>query len=150
MIPLLTLILRLGAFQAIVQQTNCPQTLIPGTIVAAQSVATVANYPVVILACYTLDPNVFTINTTTTPPTITAIINGTGNFSDSEVPSGTINGINATFTLMNTPINGSLHVFLDGLRMRPGADYTITGSTIQFTSTIPQNGGTLLVDYMYN
>ena len=56
--------------QAIVQQTNCPLSLVPGTIVAAQSVTSVANYPVVILACYTLSATNFTIDNGTSPPTI--------------------------------------------------------------------------------
>jgi hypothetical protein len=149
MIPILAIILRLGAFQAIVQQTNCPQSLTPGTIVAAQSVGTVANYPVVILACYTLDPSVFSINNGTSPPTITAVVNGTGNFSDSETPGGTINGFNVSFTLMNSPIGSSLHLFLNGLRMKPGLDYTIFGSTITFTGSIPQSNDTILADYRY-
>jgi hypothetical protein len=58
--------------QAVVQQTNCPTNLPVNTIVAAQSVTSVANYPVVILACYILDPTVFSIDSTTMPPTIRA------------------------------------------------------------------------------
>lgn len=56
--------------QAIVQRTNCPRTLTPGTIVAVESVQTVANYPIVILACYQLDGTTFIVDNTTNPPTI--------------------------------------------------------------------------------
>jgi len=33
----------------------------------------------------------------------------------SEVPTGTINGVNKDFVVSETPISGSLKVFLDGL-----------------------------------
>jgi hypothetical protein len=147
----MNLVLSFGiALQAIVLQTNCPKSLTPGTIVAAQAVSTQANYPVVILACYTLDPSIFTVNMSTSPPTITAVINGTGNFSDSETPSGTINGSNVTFTLINQPLSGTLHLFLDGLRMKPSLDYTISGSTITFLSgVVPEIGATIVADYRY-
>jgi hypothetical protein len=59
--------------QAIVERTNCPKVLSPGTIVAAQAVSSLANYPVVILACYTLNASNFSIDNTTTPPTIDVI-----------------------------------------------------------------------------
>jgi hypothetical protein len=69
----------LASGQAIVERTNCPKVLSPGTIVAAQSVSSLANYPVVILACYTLNPSNFSINNTTTPPTIDVIGGVAGN-----------------------------------------------------------------------
>ena len=53
----------LATSQAIVQQTNCPKNLVANTIVVAQAVATQANYPVIILACYKLDPSVFSVIT---------------------------------------------------------------------------------------
>jgi hypothetical protein len=62
----------LGA-QALVQRVNCPKDLASGTIVAAQSVSSLANVPVVILACYTLNSTNFSIDNTTTPPTISII-----------------------------------------------------------------------------
>jgi hypothetical protein len=135
------------AFQAIVLQTNCPKGLIPGTIVAAQSVTSVANYPVVILACYTLDPNVFTIDNTTTPPTIRVTgSGGTANFVTNEVPSGSVNGSNVTFTLANNPIAGSQQLYLDGLRLTPTVDYTIVNGTITMLIA-PLTGSRLLADY---
>lgn len=72
------------------------------------------------------------------------------NFVDSEVPSGTINGSNAVFTLANTPVAGSEHIYLQGVRMRPGAgnDYTISGATVTFEAgQIPPTGSNLLADY---
>lgn len=66
------------AAQAIVQRTNCPRVLTPGTIVAAESVANVGNYPIIILACYKLDPTQFSITDNhdgSTP--VVSIIGGT-------------------------------------------------------------------------
>lgn len=72
------------------------------------------------------------------------------NFTDNETPSGTIDGVNATFTLAATPVSGSQHLYKNGLRMKPGAgnDYTISGATITFLAgQIPVVGDELLVDY---
>jgi hypothetical protein len=68
---------------------------------------------------------------------------------DSEVPSGAINGGNATFSLANTPApSTSLSLFLNGLVMSPGVDYTLSGSVITFaTASEPQTGDLLLAYY---
>lgn len=74
----------------------------------------------------------------------------TANFVDNEVPSGTINSINDTFTLANTPIAGSQHLYKNGVRQNPGGglDYTISTATITFLAgNIPQTSDVLLVDY---
>jgi hypothetical protein len=74
-----------------------------------------------------------------------------GNFVSSEAPSGTIDGTNATFTLANTPVAGSVRVYVNGVRMNAGAgnDYTISTATITFLSgAIPQTGDVVLADYM--
>jgi len=57
-------------------------------------------------------------------------------FVTREVPSGSVNGSNVTFTLANTPVAGSEQVYLNGLLQDPGAgnSYTIVGSTITFLS----------------
>jgi hypothetical protein len=49
-----------------------------------------------------------------------------------ETPSGTINGSNQTFTLVNTPVSGTEELHQNGLLLRAGAsyDYTISGATI--------------------
>ena len=72
-----------------------------------------------------------------------------------EVPTGTINGANATFTLAHTPsaANGaisSLRVFMDGVLQQSGAgnDYTLATATITMLN-IPQTGDKLLVDYLF-
>jgi hypothetical protein len=74
---------------------------------------------------------------------------GGAQYSDAEVPGGTVNGSNATFTLANAPNPAaSLELFRNGLAQNPSADYTLTGSTVQFlTGAIPQPGDTLLAWY---
>jgi len=76
---------------------------------------------------------------------------GAGNFVTREVPTGTVNGSNATFTLANTPTAGTEHVFVNGVLQNVGAgnDYTISTTTITFQSgAIPQTGDVVLVSYM--
>lgn len=81
-----------------------------------------------------------------TPDVYTGVVTNT--FVDMETPSGTINGSNTAFTIANTPISGSVHVFLNGLLQKSGGgnDYTISGTTITFV-TAPETGSTLLVSY---
>lgn len=54
------------------------------------------------------------------------------NFVDKEIPSGAINGSNTAFTLANTPVAGSEHVYINGALAESGAgnDYTISGASI--------------------
>jgi len=70
------------------------------------------------------------------------------NFTDKEIPSGSINGSNTSFTLANTPVVGSEHVYLNGMLQESGAgnDYTITGTAITML-TAPLTGEKLRVSY---
>ena len=54
------------------------------------------------------------------------------NFIDKEVPSGSIDGFNDTFTLSHLPVPGSEHIFLNGMLQDQEDDYTISGSSITF------------------
>lgn len=66
-----------------------------------------------------------------------------------EVPSGSVNGTNVTFTISNAPaVAGTEQVFLNGLLQFSGAgdDYTISGGTITF-NTAPDAGWKLVVYY---
>ena len=65
-----------------------------------------------------------------------------------EVPTGAINSINTVYTLANTPIAGTVRVYLNGLRQFEGVgnDYTISGTTITFNKA-PRTNSVLLVDY---
>jgi hypothetical protein len=70
------------------------------------------------------------------------------NFIDKEVPSGSINGVNTAFTLANTPVAGSEHVYLNGILIESGAgnDYTISGASITLLFA-PLTGEKLRVSY---
>lgn len=70
-------------------------------------------------------------------------------FVADETPTGTIDGINDTFTLAFTPVAGSVRVRLNGLGQKVGAgnDYTISGLTITYLAA-PKTGDTILVDYI--
>src|SRR6185312_15879293 len=69
-------------------------------------------------------------------------------FVNGEAPSGQINGLNATFTLTNSPATSSLLLFRNGLLLKMGVDYTLNGSTVQFAaSSIPQTNDTLSAQY---
>jgi hypothetical protein len=68
-----------------------------------------------------------------------------------EVPSGTINGVNAAFDTANNFTSGSEHVYRNGILQNVGAsnDYVVTdANTITFNSgSIPQTGDSLLITY---
>ena len=68
----------------------------------------------------------------------------------SEVPAGTVNGVNPTFTLTQTPCTGSLLLQVNGLIMKPIVAYTIAAGTITFDAGyIPQTGDELYATYQY-
>lgn len=71
-----------------------------------------------------------------------------GNFVDKEVPTGAINGANTAFTLANSPVASSEHVYLNGILQESGAgnDYTISGVNITML-TAPLTGEKLRVTY---
>ena len=70
-----------------------------------------------------------------------------GNIVIREIPSGTIDGSNATFTLANTPVTGSDQVYLNGLLQDTrGIDYSISGAVITFLVP-PLTGDRILVSY---
>lgn len=79
-------------------------------------------------------------------PSVAGLTNS--NFVDKEVPSGSINGSNTAFTLANTPVVGSEHVYLNGQLQASGSgnDYTISGTSITYL-TAPETGDVLVVSY---
>jgi hypothetical protein len=69
------------------------------------------------------------------------------NFVTRETPSGSVNGVNVTFTLANTPTAGSEELFLNGLLQEPGGvDYSITSATITM-AVAPLTGERIRVSY---
>lgn len=66
-----------------------------------------------------------------------------------EIPTGSINSINTSFTIASTPVAGTVQVFLNGLLQAPGSgmDYTVSGTAIEFTKA-PRTGSDLYVHYV--
>jgi len=76
----------------------------------------------------------------------------TGTFSDAEVPTGTINGVNAAFVFAHTPTPaGSLAFYKNGQQMiAGGVDYTLATATATFVAgSIPQTGDAVIGFYRY-
>jgi uncharacterized protein YoxC len=66
-------------------------------------------------------------------------------FVDSEALSGTSDGVNTAFALANSPApTGSLTLFRNGLLMRNGIDFTLSGANITFAANSTPLAGDLL------
>ena len=78
----------------------------------------------------------------TTTPTITTFI-------DNETPTGLVDGANTGFRLTLTPSPAaSLEIYRNGLRMRQGVDYSLSGTAVAFISdAVPQPGDVLMASY---
>ena len=80
---------------------------------------------------------------------VTAVANGSGSGATptlNEVPSGTINSSNVTFTLAATPSAAGISLFLNGLLLKPTTDYSLATATITMV-VAPTTGDTLLANY---
>lgn len=72
-----------------------------------------------------------------------------GDITHKEVPSGSINSSNTSYSLTYAPVsNDSLDLYLDGLLLRLTTDYTISSTTITM-GTAPATGQTLYASYQY-
>jgi hypothetical protein len=71
-------------------------------------------------------------------------------WSMNEVPSGTINGVNVTFTILNTPIGGQIMLYLNGQYMTVGVgeDYILSGITITMAAPLIP-GDKIRANYQY-
>ena len=63
------------------------------------------------------------------------------NFVDNEVVSGSV----TTYTLANTPVAGTVHLYGRGVRLTPTVDYTISTATITTVNTYA--AGDIISDY---
>jgi hypothetical protein len=85
------------------------------------------------------------------PSTLAGSGGGSGPiFVDGETPSGAVNNVNKDFTLAYTPSIGSLKLYVNGVRQKPGDDFTLAVSTITMTVAPQINGLTpdwLTADY---
>jgi hypothetical protein len=72
-------------------------------------------------------------------------------FADGEAPTGSVNGANTVFSLANTPSpTNTLDLYLNGLLMSQGGDYTLSNNVVTFmTASTPQSGDTLLANYRF-
>lgn len=70
-------------------------------------------------------------------------------FVDGETPSGAANGVNNSFLLANAPSPAdSLNLFRNGMLMRQGVGYTISGASITFLAgSTPSSGDVLQAWY---
>jgi len=65
-----------------------------------------------------------------------------------QVPTGTINGTNVTFTLAHEPQDGVVVLTANGKGMQVPNDYSLSGQTITFVEA-PQVGDDLWAVYEY-
>ncbi len=77
----------------------------------------------------------------------------TGNtiqFSDNEIPGGTQDGVNATFTLLHPPSQNSVKLTLNNDPLIFGVDYTLSGKTLTIgAGSIPIVTDVLMVSYRF-
>ncbi len=113
-------------------------------------------------ADYTLNGNVVTFYTASAPQTgdlltasyrySSAVSLQSGMmFADGETPVGPVNGINSSFTLNSAPSPpASLALYRNGILMKQGADYTVSGNVITFyPASMPMPGDLLTAFYRY-
>lgn len=72
---------------------------------------------------------------------------GIGSTVVQETPTGTVNGSNTVFTLSAEAVNSKVIVMLNGLVQNVTDHYTISGTTLTFT-TAPFSGSTVRVFYL--
>lgn len=66
-----------------------------------------------------------------------------------EIPQGSIDGQNATFTLINQAAN-NVRIYKNGIRQSVGIDYSIAGNKVTFLpASLPQPGDILTADYTF-
>jgi hypothetical protein len=65
-----------------------------------------------------------------------------------EIPTGTIDGTNQSYSTAKPYQSGSLGLYLNGLRQRPVSDYSETGSQSFHLVNPPLPGDSLNIDYV--
>jgi hypothetical protein len=65
-----------------------------------------------------------------------------------EVPSGAINGVNATFVTALPYRTGTLRLYLNGVRQKLTNDYTLTPPVTFVFVLAPRTNDHVLVDYL--
>ena len=72
-------------------------------------------------------------------------------YIDREIPTGNINGENNTYNLSRIPLEGTEHIYLNGLLQEKGvnADYTLTDTTLTFAYS-PLEASLIQCTYKYS
>jgi hypothetical protein len=71
---------------------------------------------------------------------------GTNSIISNETPSGSLDSSDTTYTLANTPITGTVKVYLNGQRLTYTDDYTVATNVITFVVP-PASGDIVRADY---
>ena len=143
------LLLMLAPAVALAQSGLHPGQLKPPAVPALLACTTVG--AALKCAFARLDPSVTV--TADAQGVMTIKANGSGPpvvFVTGEVPAGTVDGVNAVFTIAATPTAGSLELFRNGMLLKLGLDYTLSGTQITFGPSplsIPEAGAVLLANY---
>jgi hypothetical protein len=79
---------------------------------------------------------------------VSVTVAGVG-FVDNETPTGSVDGVNPTFTLSQAPNPAaSLVVYRNGIHLKASLDYNASTNSITFlTASIPQTGDVVLCSY---
>lgn len=78
---------------------------------------------------------------------ITEVTHSNIDYADGEIPYGTADGTNRSFTLQYTPIG--LYLYYDGILLSQGSDYDLIGNTITYAFA-PTSGDSQAAFYAYN
>ncbi len=70
------------------------------------------------------------------PTTHRLLVSSSATTVYTETPSGTIDGINQTYTTLHS-INSIFSFAINGMFLHPTADYTFAGNTITFGTALP-------------
>lgn len=65
-----------------------------------------------------------------------------------EIPSGAINGMNATFTTQHDFVPGSVEVYMNGLKQKLIDDFNTTGVRTILLAQSPNSNENILVNYI--
>ena len=64
-----------------------------------------------------------------------------------EIPAGALDGVNNLFTLSGSPAPMSLTVFVDGVPLKLGTDYVMSGRSIAFVRIVPTPANVVTASY---
>lgn len=99
-----------------------------------------------------IQPSTGDVDITTIPQYITVQVGATvttsgGSFVIGEIPSGAVNGSNATFTTSQNFVPESVQVFINGVSQTNAVDYTTSGTTTITLNVSPVSGDYIRVNY---